>query len=53
MLDIKFIRENKDLVALGVKKKHVNFSVDDLIKKDDERSFGIVGQSDQGVCRLS
>jgi seryl-tRNA synthetase len=37
MLDIKFIRENKDLVALGVKKKHVNFSVDDLIKKDDER----------------
>jgi seryl-tRNA synthetase len=31
------IRENKDLVALGVKKKHVNFSVDDLIKKDDER----------------
>jgi seryl-tRNA synthetase len=37
MLDIKFIRENKDLVALGVKKKHVNFSVDELIKKDDER----------------
>lgn len=37
MLDIKFIRENKDLVALGIKKKHVNFSVDELIKKDDER----------------
>ncbi len=37
MLDIKFIRENKDLVALGAKKKHVNFSVDELIKKDDER----------------
>lgn len=37
MLDIKFIRENKDLVALAAKKKKVNFDVEELIKADDER----------------
>ncbi len=37
MLDIKFIRENKDLVALGAKKKHIDFNVDELIDVDDRR----------------
>ena len=37
MLDIKFIRENKDIVKAGVIKKHSNLNVDDLIAKDDER----------------
>ncbi len=37
MLDIKFIRENKDIVALGAKKKHVAINIDDLIKIDDTR----------------
>jgi seryl-tRNA synthetase len=37
MLDIKFIRENKDLVALGAKKKHINFDVETLIMVDDKR----------------
>ncbi len=37
MLDIKFIRENKDIVALGAKKKHVDFDVEELIKIDDRR----------------
>jgi seryl-tRNA synthetase len=37
MLDIKFIRENKDVVALGAKKKNINFDVDELLKIDDER----------------
>lgn len=37
MLDIKFIRENKDLVALGAKKKHIDFNVEELITLDDER----------------
>ncbi len=37
MLDIKFIRENKDIVAQGAKKKHVVFDVEELIKIDDER----------------
>lgn len=37
MLDIKFIRENKDIVALGAKKKHVDFDVEELIKTDDRR----------------
>ena len=37
MLDIKFIRENKDLVALAVQKKHLKFDVEELLKLDDER----------------
>lgn len=37
MLDIKFIRENKDLIKEGARKKHIDFNVDDLIKIDDER----------------
>lgn len=37
MLDIKFIRENKDIVALAAKKKHVNVNVDDLVALDDKR----------------
>ena len=37
MLDIKFIRENKDLVSLGAKKKHTEFDVDALLKVDDKR----------------
>ena len=37
MLDIKFIKENKDLVELAAKKKRVNFDVNELISVDDER----------------
>jgi len=37
MLDIKFIRENKDLVAMAAKKKHINFDVNDLTLVDDKR----------------
>ena len=37
MLDIKFIRENKELIALAAKKKHINFVVDELITIDDKR----------------
>lgn len=37
MLDIKFIRENKDLIALAAQKKRLQFSVDELLKLDDER----------------
>lgn len=37
MLDIKFIRENKDLIALGATKKHINFNVDELLEADDAR----------------
>lgn len=37
MLDIKFIRENKDVVALGAKKKHVTIDIDALITLDDAR----------------
>ncbi len=37
MLDIKFIRENRDLIAAAAKKKMVAFNVDDLIAVDDKR----------------
>ncbi len=37
MLDIKFIRENKELIQMGAKKKKSNFVVEDLIKIDDSR----------------
>ena len=42
MLDIKFIRENKDLVKDGARKKRVDFNVDDLIALDDERKEVLV-----------
>ncbi|MFZ2484397.1 MAG: serine--tRNA ligase [Minisyncoccia bacterium] len=37
MLDIKFIRENKDLVRQAAKKKHIDFDVDKLLDVDDKR----------------
>lgn len=37
MLDIKFIRENKDLVNLAATKKRIKFEVSDLIAIDDQR----------------
>jgi seryl-tRNA synthetase len=37
MLDIKFIRENKDIVQTGAKKKHIDINIDELISVDDER----------------
>lgn len=37
MLDIKFIRENKDIVQAGAKKKRVNIDIEKLIAIDDER----------------
>jgi seryl-tRNA synthetase len=37
MLDIKFIRENRDLVAMGARKKHLNFDVPALLAMDDRR----------------
>ncbi|MBA3732802.1 serine--tRNA ligase [Patescibacteria group bacterium] len=37
MLDIKFIRENKDLISAGAVKKHIDFDVEALLKIDDRR----------------
>ena len=37
MLDIKFIRENKDIVELAIKKKKVKLDLNSLISTDDER----------------
>jgi seryl-tRNA synthetase len=37
MLDIKFIRENKELISEGAKKKHIKFDPSELIKIDDQR----------------
>ena len=37
MLDIKFIRENADLVNEGARKKRIDFDAKRLIEVDDER----------------
>jgi seryl-tRNA synthetase len=37
MLDIKFIRENKDIVQAGAVKKQIDLNIDRLIALDDER----------------
>lgn len=37
MLDIKFIRENKDIVQAGAKKKHIEIDIEKLLTLDDER----------------
>lgn len=37
MLDIKFIRDNKDVVQMGAKKKHVDIDISELIALDDKR----------------
>jgi len=37
MLDIKFIRENKDIVIAGAKKKHIKVDIEKLLSLDDKR----------------
>jgi seryl-tRNA synthetase len=37
MLDIKFIRENPELIREAARKKHINFNVDELISSDQKR----------------
>ena len=37
MLDIKFIKENQDIVKDAIRKKHVNLNLDDLTSLDDTR----------------
>lgn len=37
MLDIKFIRENAELVQMGAIKKHIDFDVQKLLEVDDKR----------------
>jgi seryl-tRNA synthetase len=37
MLDIKFIRENKDIIASGATKKHIDFDVEELLNQDKKR----------------
>jgi len=37
MLDIKFIRENKDIVKAGALKKHITVDIDGLLELDEKR----------------
>ncbi|MCG2695041.1 serine--tRNA ligase [Candidatus Parcubacteria bacterium] len=46
MLDIKFIRENKDLIQDAARKKHIDFDVNKLLEVDDKRK-DLVGVVDQ------
>ncbi|MBP6904798.1 MAG: serine--tRNA ligase [Candidatus Pacebacteria bacterium] len=38
MLDIKFIKENPDLIKEAVRKKHLSFNVDDLLALEEKRA---------------
>lgn len=37
MLDIKFIRENPDLIKEAIRKKHISFDLDELLASDAQR----------------
>ncbi len=37
MLDIKFIKENPELIKEAARKKHIDFDLDELLKIEDER----------------
>lgn len=41
MLDIKFIRENPDLIKEGARKKHINFDVDALLSVEEKRKAAL------------
>lgn len=43
MLDIKFIRENTDLILEGARKKHISFDMKSLIALDDKRRELLLG----------
>ena len=49
MLDIKFVRENPDLIKEAVRKKHLDFNVDELVEIDIKRleilSFNSLGRA--------
>ncbi len=45
MLDIKFIKENKELIKEAARKKLSAFNIDELITADDER-LKLVGETD-------
>ncbi len=42
MLDIKFIRENADLITAAGKKKHLDFDVTKLLEVDDKRKEALL-----------
>jgi len=54
MLDIKFIRENKEFVQEGAKKKHIDFDVEHLLKTDDKRKAILSSvermRTEQNIC---
>jgi len=43
MLDIKFIRENKDIINLAAKKKRLDFKTEELLAVDDKRRTLLTG----------
>ena len=50
MLDIKFIRENADLVKDAIRKKHITLDLDELLKIDAER-LEILGKVEAARAR--
>jgi seryl-tRNA synthetase len=50
MLDIKFIRENKDIVIAGARKKHVDVDIEALLAADDARK-ALVSETEEMKAR--
>ncbi|OGV96279.1 serine--tRNA ligase, partial [Microgenomates group bacterium RBG_16_45_19] len=46
MLDLKFIRENRDRISAAIKNKHEQFSLDQLLQLDEKRR-ALISQADQ------
>lgn len=42
MLDIKFIKENPDIIKEAVRKKHLSFNVDDLLAAEEKRKAALM-----------
>ena len=62
MLDIKFIRENPELVREAARKKHSGFDINDLLEVDNKRKIALTeledlraeqNKSSDGVARAS
>ena len=37
MLDIKFVRENSDIIKAGANKKHIDININHLLEVDEDR----------------
>jgi len=51
MLDIHFIRDNKEVLKEAARKKHIDFDTESLIAKDDERRMLLQGVEEKRAAQ--